>query len=251
MQVFKIPGVEPVLMNTVRHAILRDIRTWAFPVDSVVVHRLVSSSLEPDFVRLRVSTIPVPQHGGGNLVMECDVTNRMPEPIHITTSDCTYKNGINPFLKAIRICTLERGETLSLTASTKNATPSEGSLMHTPCSRCFIHHDGTFCIQPRMGYSGKDLLLEAIKVVESQMAALPALTPDTEEGTITFPTPIILADYMRRHVSVKMAAVRSERLLEAKGSLEYALHPRIELPVVLKDVQRHILADLEDLRSKI
>ena len=255
MIVFNFANIKKSILNAVRRTILQRIPTFAFDKDNIIVHELVSDSLDPDFIKLRLSTLPVqvaPSKSdiesfySGNVVegitIDCNVENNISNVYDVTTNDCSncvYKTPIH-------ICSLKEGEKIRFTAIATVNTALLSTANHLPCGKCFFTDNGCFSISPRVGYDAKDLVIDAIDIIKGSLEKICRREIGIfTEGEITFTNDRytmtgLLVQYMQDH-----------ELVEFAGSLVYRLVGKVGVDDVLRDVVGKILGDLEELRGCI
>ena len=264
MYSYNFSNTSRIILNSIRRTILQSVPTFAFSQENIIIHTFKSNNLDPDIIRFRISTIPVPtllskkefdscllSNSIKGITMKCSVQNELPEVRHVTTNDCTFDQP-NPYKNKILICSLQQGERIDFTAT---AITGQG-LNHAifcPTSKCYFTETGKFVIHPRINYNGNKLLLDAINILKFKLKHINNFISIEKNKIIflndKFTLPMLLVDYLQDHKAIKYAGAKCNHLLESEGCIDYMCESKVEN--VLEEIIEKIKNDLDTFGTKL
>jgi len=219
-------STNPVVVNAIRRTMLQNVPTFAFDTENIVVTRMKSAIYDADYIRLRISNMPVVEGPTEEefrkfleenqdwvlnndpegltteikgITMSCAIhhTKGGDDILNVTTDMCTFtKDGKpikNPYPTPILICKLKKEESIDFSATATLNIPHQSAIFH-PVYRCYFteesgdkHH---MRIASRTNIDEDILLRRAVEIIRMRIDHFLGIigSENTETGgKIVFP----------------------------------------------------------------
>lgn len=241
-------GTKRTLLHAIRRTILRDLPYPA--LSNVNVLQLKSDTLDADYLRVVLPTLPCRQPMTFSCDMTIPVTDRL---VHVTTRDCVFRSLEDPeihlpdpFSHPVVLFSLKGGERIAVTAQTVLLSGSD-SANHCPVTRCHLQENtGQLVMMPKSGRDPHEIMRQAIRIVQDRVGQWEGAT-EFKGDLHTLPG--LLTSYLQDHPKVSYAGCAPRHLLEEIGTLHFSVKDS-DRESVIKETVQQILKEL-DLLSKL